>query len=116
MTWLMDRRGRDQFGIQHDRQHKVCWNDPKKGCAELFHQRSAPTEWSPLPLIWSPQGTYICSLHPPLGAALWASKANGCARSSRTSLWFSRRFHDGTTRCAIRYFDGMSQFRSRLFL
>ena len=79
MTWLMDRRGRDQFVVQHDRHHRVCWNDPKKGCAELFHERSAPTEWSPLPLIWSPQGTYICSLHPPLGAALWASKANGCA-------------------------------------
>jgi hypothetical protein len=121
MSWLTDRRGRDQFVIQHDRQHSVCWNDPKKGCAEVssdpptcmrlpprtcmhlrrvrswaatsplrcanactacvqvYFSRSAPTEWSPLPLVWSPQGTYVCSLHPPLGAALWISKANGCA-------------------------------------
>lgn len=72
----MDKRGRDQFLMQHDRQHKVCWNDPKKGCAEVFFAKSAPTEWSPLPLIFSPLGTYVCSLHPPLGAALWVSRSN----------------------------------------
>lgn len=76
MAWMMDRRGRDQFVMQHDRQHKVCWNDPKKGSAELYYAKSAPTEWSPLPLVFSPLGTYICSLHPPLGAALWVSRSN----------------------------------------
>lgn len=77
MVWMTDRRGRDQFVIQHDRQHRVCWNDAKKGCAEIFFDKSAPTEWSPLPLSFSPLGTYICSLHPPLGAALWVSRSNG---------------------------------------
>lgn len=76
MSWMTDKRGRDQFLMQHDRHHKVCWNDPKKACAEVYFSKSAPTEWSPLPLIFSPLGTYVCSLHPPLGAALWVSRSN----------------------------------------
>lgn len=43
----------------------------------MFFEKSAPTEWSPLPLAFSPLGTYICSLHPPLGAALWVSRTTG---------------------------------------
>jgi translation initiation factor 3 subunit B len=72
MAWMMDKRGRDQFLIQHQREHVVCWNDAKKGVAEPFFSRSF---WSDGPMCWSPLGTYAATLHPQ-GVALWTSKAD----------------------------------------
>lgn len=73
MAWMLDPRGRDQFLIQHAREHVVCWNDPKKRAAEPFFARPF---WSDGPMCWSPLGTYVATLHPQ-GVALWVSKASG---------------------------------------
>jgi translation initiation factor 3 subunit B len=73
MAWMMDARGRDQFLIQHGREHVVCWNDAKKSAAEPFFARPF---WSDGPMCWSPLGTYAATLHPQ-GVALWTSKADG---------------------------------------
>ncbi|MEM7496286.1 MAG: hypothetical protein AAF471_09375, partial [Myxococcota bacterium] len=70
---MMDKRGRDQFLVQHQRECTVCWNDAKKGCAEPFFSRSF---WSDGPMCWSPRGTYAATLHAQ-GVALWVSKTSG---------------------------------------
>jgi translation initiation factor 3 subunit B len=80
MAWMMDKRGRDQFLVQHAQQQAVCWNDPKKRQAEEFFSR---TSWSDRPMSWSPLGTYVATLHHQ-GVALWTSKAdNSFERASR---------------------------------
>jgi translation initiation factor 3 subunit B len=72
-SWLLDKRGRDQFLIQYKNENEVCWNDSKKGEAEVSFSRSF---WTEGPLTWSPHGTYLATLHRQ-GVVLWASRADG---------------------------------------
>lgn len=66
--WLNDRRGRDQFSIRYADESEVFWNDVARGEPEPVYSRAFWTE-APF-LVWSPQGTYMATLHAK-GAALW---------------------------------------------
>lgn len=67
-SWLSDRRGRDQFAIRYADESEICWNDAARQEPETVYARSL---WTDAPfMVWSPQGTYIVTMHRQ-GAALW---------------------------------------------
>lgn len=67
-SWLVDNsgRGRDQFAIYKDNTVQIFWNN-EKDASELIVERPM---WTEAFIQWSPQGTYLTSLHQQ-GVQLW---------------------------------------------
>lgn len=83
LSWLMDPAARDQFLITWHNQlreprNEVLWSDARSAPALQFaggeYGTRALEAWtSALSLRWSPQGTYLASLHAP-GVRLWSGR------------------------------------------
>lgn len=66
--WMGDKRGRDQFAIRYGDETDVMWNDVHQQEPQEVYKRSF---WTEAPFIqWSPNGTYIATVHPQ-GVAIW---------------------------------------------
>ncbi|GAA6061251.1 hypothetical protein JCM10212_000692 [Sporobolomyces blumeae] len=65
-AWLADPAGRDQLILYQGDDLRVAWAN-KTGVAETAHER---TKWTDLFSQWSPQGTYLATIHLQ-GVALW---------------------------------------------
>ncbi|BDA47339.1 Eukaryotic translation initiation factor 3 subunit B [Coccomyxa sp. Obi] len=66
-TWMMDRRGRDQFVIRYGDETEVHWNDAQRAQAEEVYKRSF---WTESFVVWSPHGSYLATVHRQ-GVAIW---------------------------------------------
>jgi len=66
-SWLLDRRGRDQFFVRFGTRAQVCWNWAQRKEAEVAYQRDF---WADLFLDWSPLGNMIATAHRQ-GVAVW---------------------------------------------
>lgn len=51
-SWLADKLGRDQFAVRHGDNTVVCFNDGKRGRADVAFQREY---WTESFVQWSPQ-------------------------------------------------------------
>ncbi|GAA6005478.1 translation initiation factor eIF3 core subunit b [Rhodotorula paludigena] len=69
-AWLADPAGRDQIALYRGDDLSVEWAN-KAGASETAHQR---TKWTDLFTQWSPQGTYLATMHLQ-GVALWGGKS-----------------------------------------
>ncbi|BGO90717.1 hypothetical protein NBRC10512_000656 [Rhodotorula toruloides] len=65
-AWLADPAGRDQMILHVGDDLRVSWTG-KTGVADVAHQRN---KWTDLFTQWSPQGTYLATIHLQ-GVALW---------------------------------------------
>jgi translation initiation factor 3 subunit B len=66
--WMGDKRGRDQFAIRYGDETEVMWNDVAQQEPQKVYERSF---WTEAPFIqWSPNGTYIATVHMQ-GVAIW---------------------------------------------
>ncbi|GAA5841347.1 hypothetical protein JCM9279_000622 [Rhodotorula babjevae] len=65
-AWLADPAGRDQLILYSGDDLSVQWA-AKQGVADVAHQRN---KWTDLFTQWSPQGTYLTTIHLQ-GVALW---------------------------------------------
>ncbi|GAA6004660.1 hypothetical protein JCM11491_002184 [Sporobolomyces phaffii] len=65
-AWLADPAGRDQLILYQGDDLRVGWAG-KTGVADVAHERS---KWTDLFTQWSPQGTYLATIHLQ-GVALW---------------------------------------------
>ncbi|GAA5963266.1 hypothetical protein JCM3765_005781 [Sporobolomyces pararoseus] len=65
-AWLADPAGRDQVILYQGDDLRVAWAG-KAGVADIAHER---TKWTDLFTQWSPQGTYLATIHLQ-GVALW---------------------------------------------
>lgn len=66
-TWMMDRRGRDQFVVRYGDETEVHWNDAQRAQAEEVYKRSF---WTESFVVWSPHGSYLATVHRQ-GVAIW---------------------------------------------
>ena len=67
-NWMGDRRGRDQFAVRYGDETEVLWNDVAQQNPQKVKDRSF---WTEAPFIqWSPQGTYLATVHMQ-GVAIW---------------------------------------------
>ena len=66
-SWLLDRRGRDQFVARFGDETEVSWSDAPRLAAEVAHSRPF---WSDRFVLWSPRGSYLATVHRQ-GVALW---------------------------------------------
>ncbi|GAA5892012.1 hypothetical protein JCM5296_004661 [Sporobolomyces johnsonii] len=65
-AWLADPAGRDQLILYQGDDLRVAWTT-KAGVTDTAHERS---KWTDLFTQWSPQGTYLATIHLQ-GVALW---------------------------------------------
>ncbi|KZT30474.1 translation initiation factor eIF-3b [Neolentinus lepideus HHB14362 ss-1] len=65
-AWLADPQGRDQYGIYRGNDVEIHWH----GKPSQREQAYKHTEWTDLYISWSPQGTYMTTLHRQ-GVQLW---------------------------------------------
>jgi translation initiation factor 3 subunit B len=66
--WLLDGRGVDQYVVRYSEFTEVLWNDIKPGePAESVVKRDY---WSDAYVAWSPQGSYLATMHNE-GVAVW---------------------------------------------
>ncbi|BGP39068.1 Translation initiation factor 3 subunit b [Rhodotorula kratochvilovae] len=65
-AWLADPNGRDQLILYRGDELSVQWTG-KSGVTDVAHSR---TKWTDLFTQWSPQGTYLTTIHLQ-GVALW---------------------------------------------
>ncbi|GAA5925427.1 hypothetical protein JCM1841_004851 [Sporobolomyces salmonicolor] len=65
-AWLADPAGRDQLILYQGDDLRVAWTT-KTGVTDTAHERS---KWTDLFTQWSPQGTYLATIHLQ-GVALW---------------------------------------------
>lgn len=76
-SWLTDKTGRDQFVLRHDTETEVFWHeklgDPTLAYGGANEKRQGRT-WCNMYVSWSPQGTYLATLHPQ-GVALWGDSS-----------------------------------------
>ncbi|CEQ40521.1 SPOSA6832_02138, partial [Sporobolomyces salmonicolor] len=69
-AWLADPAGRDQLILYQGDDLRVAWTT-KTGVTDTAHERSARSlKWTDLFTQWSPQGTYLATIHLQ-GVALW---------------------------------------------
>lgn len=83
LSWLQDAAARDQFFISWHNQlreprNEVLWSDARSAPAVQFaggeYGTRALEAWSSAASMkWSPQGTYMASLHPQ-GVRLWSGR------------------------------------------
>ncbi|GLI69794.1 hypothetical protein VaNZ11_014493 [Volvox africanus] len=66
-SWLADKLGRDQYVLRFGDNTVVCFNDGKRGRADLAFQREY---WTESFVQWSPQGTMLATMHRQ-GMAVW---------------------------------------------
>lgn len=67
-NWMGDRRGRDQFAVRYGDETEVLFNDVAQQNPQKVKDRSF---WTEAPFIqWSPQGTYLATVHMQ-GVAIW---------------------------------------------
>lgn len=66
-SWMMDKRGRDQFVVRHGDDTVVFWNDAKAFKAEEAYKRQF---WTESFVQWSPQGNFLATVHRQ-GVAVW---------------------------------------------
>ena len=66
-SWLLDRRGRDQFVARFGDETEVSWSDAPRLASEVAHSRPF---WSDRFVLWSPRGSYLATVHRQ-GVALW---------------------------------------------
>jgi hypothetical protein len=66
-TWMMDKRGRDQFVVRYGDETEVYWNDAQRAQAEDVYKRSF---WTDSFVLWSPHGSCLATVHRQ-GVALW---------------------------------------------
>jgi translation initiation factor 3 subunit B len=82
-SWLADERHRDQFVVRYSmpasgtdipaHETEVLWCEPHQApqlCYGGEREKEQGKSWVELYVLWSPQGTYLASLHAP-GIALW---------------------------------------------
>jgi translation initiation factor 3 subunit B len=67
-SWLSDPtgRGRDQFAMYKDDKVQVLWNNEKDAPETIVDRQ----HWTESFIQWSPQGTYLTSMHQQ-GVQLW---------------------------------------------
>lgn len=70
-SWMLDRRGRDQFVARFGDETEIYWNDAAKQQAEDVYSRS---NWTELFVVWSPRGSYLATLHRQ-GVAIWGGES-----------------------------------------
>ena len=70
-SWMLDRRGRDQFVARFGDETEIYWNDAAKQQPDAVYARSS---WTELFVVWSPRGTYLATLHRQ-GVALWGGES-----------------------------------------
>lgn len=63
----MDRRGRDQFMIRYLDDTEVFYNDAQRSLPESVYKRNC---WTDMFVQWSPQGSYVATMHAQ-GVAIW---------------------------------------------
>lgn len=73
LNWLADEHCRDMFVIRHEHETEVMWananNDPDLAYGGE-REKSSGRSWCESYVTWSPQGTYLATLHPQ-GVRLW---------------------------------------------
>lgn len=74
-TWLCDSQGRDQFVLRHGRETEIMWANTANGeDPSLVYGGEREKEngkvWCERQVLFSPQGTYLVTFHPP-GIKLW---------------------------------------------
>ncbi|KAI9222331.1 translation initiation factor eIF-3b [Blastocladiella britannica] len=68
--WLLDPQARDQFAVHNDETLSLLWCNKDKAPPVAFEKEG----WTDSYFTWSPQGSYLTTLHRP-GAALWGTKS-----------------------------------------
>jgi len=72
-SWLADKGCRDQFVLRYDRETEVQWGETKNAPVLSYggeREKKFGKVWVDLQVMWSPQGTYLCTFHT-RGIALW---------------------------------------------
>lgn len=72
-SWMSDTACRDQFVVRYDRETEVHWAETKNPpvlCYGGEREKKNGKVWVDLEVVWSPQGTYLCTFHK-RGIALW---------------------------------------------
>eukprot|EP01114_Cavostelium_apophysatum_P022468 TRINITY_DN813_c0_g1_i1.p1 TRINITY_DN813_c0_g1~~TRINITY_DN813_c0_g1_i1.p1 ORF type:complete len:699 (-),score=236.33 TRINITY_DN813_c0_g1_i1:74-2059(-) len=67
-SWLLEKRVIDQYAIRYSNVTEVLWNNLKAG--EENESAVQRKEWSETYIQWSPQGSYLLTVHSK-GIALW---------------------------------------------
>eukprot|EP00884_Botryococcus_braunii_P018580 jgi/Botrbrau1/5405/Bobra.182_1s0009.1 len=70
-SWMMDKRGRDQFCIRYGDEAEIYWNDAARNTAEEVYKRSF---WTESFVQWSPKGSYLVTMHRQ-GVAIWGGSS-----------------------------------------
>lgn len=71
-SWLLDPGFRDQFMIQTGGDYSVAFNNKNEAAEVVFSAQ----HWSDHYALWSPRGTFVCTIHRP-GAAIWGGPKFG---------------------------------------
>lgn len=68
-SWLMTEAAVDQYCIRYQDLTEVLWNDLKQGEEPTTVEKRAG--WTETYASWSPRGTYLLTIYPAKGVAIW---------------------------------------------
>lgn len=72
-SWMSDRGCRDQYVIRYDRETEIYWAETKNPPVLAYggeREKKSGKVWVQENVVWSPNGTYMCTFHK-RGIALW---------------------------------------------
>mmetsp|Transcript_9084 Transcript_9084/g.20137 ORF Transcript_9084/g.20137 Transcript_9084/m.20137 type:complete len:736 (-) Transcript_9084:179-2386(-) len=73
--WMFDEKCREQLLLRYGRETEVYWFDPQTSAPEIYYDAEDKKQggkiWCDWTVRWSPQGSFVCTIHNP-GIALWA--------------------------------------------
>jgi translation initiation factor 3 subunit B len=77
-SWLNDRQGRDQFIVRHSNETEIYWSNDMVGEMPSYlyggeREKEKGLNWCESYTKWSPQGTYLATLHRP-GLKIWGGE------------------------------------------